>query len=58
MSVFSSIGSDGKGRDGLQGYLAKLANDHPKLAKRAKAYAQRFAAVGYGPPVNTRRGGS
>jgi hypothetical protein len=51
LDAFESVGSDGQGKAGLQGYLAKLARDNPKLAKRAHSYAQHFAAAGYEPIV-------
>jgi hypothetical protein len=51
LNAFSSVGSDGKGKDGLQGFLAKLARENPKLAKDARRYAGHFAEAGYGPPI-------
>ena len=51
LDAFASIGSDGQGKDGLQGYLAKIACEKPQLAKRAHSYAQHFASAGYGPPI-------
>jgi hypothetical protein len=56
LDAFASIGSDGQGKDGLQGYLAKIACENPKLAKRAHSYAQHFASPGYGPPVVSEGG--
>jgi hypothetical protein len=56
LDAFASIGSDGQGKDGLQGYLAKIACENPKLAKRAHSYAQHFALAGYGPPVVSEGG--
>ena len=29
----ASVGSDGQGKDGRQGFLAKLARENPQLAK-------------------------
>jgi hypothetical protein len=51
LNAFSSVGSDGKGKDGLQGFLAKLARENPQLAKDARSYARHFAEAGYGPPI-------
>jgi hypothetical protein len=47
----ASVGSDGQGKDGLQGYLAKIACENPKLANDARSYARHFAEAGYGPPI-------
>jgi Protein of unknown function (DUF1484) len=51
LEAFASIGLDGQGKDGLQGFLAKLARENPKLAKDARRYAEHFAAADYGPPI-------
>jgi hypothetical protein len=51
LDAFASIGLDGKGKGGLQGYLAKLARENPQLAKTARRYAEHFAAAGYGSPI-------
>jgi hypothetical protein len=51
LNAFSSVGSDGKGKDGLRGFLAKLARENPQLAKTARRYARHFAEAGYGPPI-------
>lgn len=56
LDAFSSVGSDRRGKDGLQGYLAKIGCENPKLAKRAHSYAQHFASAGYGPPVVSEGG--
>ena len=47
----ASVGSDGQGKDGLQGFLAKLARENPQLAKEARSYARHFAEARYGPPI-------
>ena len=47
----ASVGSDGRGKDGLQGFLAKLARENPQLAKEARSYARQFGEAGYGPPI-------
>ena len=47
----ASVGSDGQGKDGLQGFLAKLARENPKLASAARSYARHFAEAGYAPPI-------
>jgi hypothetical protein len=46
----ASVGSDGQGKDGLQGFLEKLARENPKIASAARSYARHFAEAGYGPP--------
>jgi hypothetical protein len=51
LDAFASIGSDGEGKDGLQGYLAKIARENPNLAKDARSYARHFAEAGYGQPI-------
>jgi hypothetical protein len=45
----ASVESDGQGKDGLQGFLAKLARENPQLAKAARSHAGHFAEAGYGP---------
>jgi hypothetical protein len=58
LDAFSSVGSDGKGKDGLQGFLAKLTRENPQLAEDARSYTRHFAEAGYGPPIlSDGRGG-
>jgi hypothetical protein len=56
MDSVAAAGSDGKGKDGLQGFLAKLARENPQLAKDARRYARHFAETGYGPPIVSEGG--
>jgi hypothetical protein len=51
MAGVAAAGSDGKGKDGLQGFLAKVVRDNPKLAAQMRSYARHFAAAGHGPPT-------
>jgi hypothetical protein len=39
---FTAVGSDGKGKDCLQGYLTKMGRENPELAERARPYARYF----------------
>jgi hypothetical protein len=58
LAAVAAVGSDGKGKDGLQGYLANMARDNPKLAKRARIFAEHFARVGYGQPISSDEEGN
>ena len=58
LAAVAAVGSDGKGKDGLQGYLANMARNHPKLSSRARRYAEHFARVGYGQPISSDEEGN
>lgn len=58
LGALAAAGSDGKGKDGLQGFLANVARNNPKLAKRARTYAEHFARIGYGQPISSDEEGN